>query len=73
LAKIAENCDHNIDPRYSSDDSDSSIGYWAHIGGGAAGFLIGMNVLRNFEHEVDVNQLDSLEFYKRICLMHLSQ
>ena len=37
--------------RYN-DGMDESIGYAAHIGGAAAGFLIGMNVLRNLEHEV---------------------
>ena len=31
---------------------DDSVGYSAHIGGGAAGFLIGMNILRNFHHKV---------------------
>ena len=38
--------------RYCSEESDQSIGYAAHLGGGAAGFLIGMNVLRNLEHQV---------------------
>ena len=33
-------------------NEDDSIGYSAHIGGGAAGFLIGMNILRNFHHKV---------------------
>ena len=37
--------------RYAGDYQDG-IGYSAHIGGGAAGILIGMNVLRNFNHKV---------------------
>ncbi|HIE82988.1 MAG TPA: rhomboid family intramembrane serine protease [Dehalococcoidia bacterium] len=37
--------------RYSGDDH-GSVGYAAHIGGGVAGILIGMNVLRNFHHKV---------------------
>ena len=38
--------------RYGTDDGDGSVGYAAHIGGAAAGFLIGMNVLRNFHMKV---------------------
>lgn len=34
--------------RYVDNDGDGSIGYAAHLGGAGAGFLIGMNVLRNF-------------------------
>ncbi len=33
----------------SSDGADGSVGYAAHLGGAAAGFLVGMNVLRNFK------------------------
>ncbi len=33
----------------STDGTDSSVGYAAHLGGAAAGFLVGMNVLRNFK------------------------
>ena len=40
--------------RYSAkaEDERGSIGYAAHIGGGLAGLLVGMNVLRNFHHKV---------------------
>ena len=37
---------------YNSEYTANSIGYSAHIGGAAAGFLIGMNILRNFHHKV---------------------
>ena len=43
----------SIVQRYSQGGSyDGSIGYSAHIGGGTAGILIGMNVLHNFQHKV---------------------
>ena len=41
--------------RYDSSENShqgDNTGYSAHIGGGAAGFLIGMNILRNFHHKV---------------------
>ena len=38
--------------RYTEESGEGSIGYAAHIGGGAAGLLVGMNVLRNFNHKV---------------------
>ena len=34
---------------FSGDGGDESVGYAAHLGGGLAGILIGMNVLRNFK------------------------
>ena len=37
---------------YNSEYTANSIGYSAHIGGAAAGFLVGMNILRNFHHKV---------------------
>ena len=42
--------------RYSDSGSSSNgndIGYSAHIGGAVAGFLVGMNILRNFYHKVN--------------------
>ena len=41
----------SIIQRYTS-GGNGSIGYSAHIAGGVAGILIGMNVLRNFHHKV---------------------
>jgi membrane associated rhomboid family serine protease len=41
--------------RYSDGGSNESVGYAAHLGGAAAGLLIGMNVLRNFVHKVNLN------------------
>ena len=38
--------------RYSGEHG-GSIGYAAHIGGGSAGLLVGMNILRNFNHQVN--------------------
>ena len=38
--------------RYTEVSGHGSIGYAAHIGGGLAGLLVGMNVLRNFNHKV---------------------
>jgi membrane associated rhomboid family serine protease len=38
--------------RYTGEDGHGSIGYAAHIGGGTAGLLVGMNILRNFNHKV---------------------
>ena len=35
-----------------SEPTSKSIGYAAHLGGAAAGFLVGMNVMRNFRVEV---------------------
>ncbi len=44
--------------RYLNPDTEAgSIGYAAHIGGGAAGFLIGMNVLRNFNNQVSTQRM----------------
>ena len=44
--------------RYANSDNnnsqDNDIGYSAHIGGAAAGFLVGMNILRNFHHKVSI-------------------
>ena len=40
--------------RYTEESGAGSIGYAAHIGGGAAGLLVGMNVLRNFNHKVSI-------------------
>jgi len=37
--------------RYHEEPGHGSIGYAAHIGGGTAGLLVGMNVLRNFHHK----------------------
>ena len=41
----------SIIQRYTG-GGNGSIGYSAHIAGGVAGILIGMNVLRNFHHKV---------------------
>ena len=41
----------SIIQRYSGGEN-GSIGYSAHIAGGTAGILIGMNVLQNFHHKV---------------------
>lgn len=39
--------------RFIEDDPGSAnIGYSAHLGGALAGFLVGMNVIRNFRVEV---------------------
>jgi hypothetical protein len=39
-----------ISYRHRSDGAESTIGYAAHAGGAFAGFLVGINVLRNFKH-----------------------
>jgi membrane associated rhomboid family serine protease len=49
--------------RYSDGGSNESVGYAAHLGGAAAGLLIGMNVLRNFVHKVNV----------KLCLLDAKQ
>jgi hypothetical protein len=36
--------------RHSEGGSESTIGYAAHGGGALAGFLVGINLLRNFKH-----------------------
>ena len=37
---------------HTDESGPGSIGYAAHIGGGAAGILVGINVLRNYIHKV---------------------
>merc|ERR1712226_643807 len=36
---------------HTDESGPGSIGYAAHIGGGAAGILVGINVLRNYIHK----------------------
>ena len=49
--------------RYHEEPGHGSIGYAAHIGGGTAGLLVGMNVLRNFHHKVILKKLFHLDLY----------
>ena len=39
--------------RYIMHGHHENIGYAAHLGGAAVGFLVGMNVLRNFKKKVE--------------------
>ena len=48
---------------HTDESGPGSIGYAAHIGGGAAGILVGINVLRNYIHKVHIMILGQ-EFMK---------
>ena len=59
----------SIIQRYSG-GGNGSIGYSAHIAGGTAGILIGMNVLQNFHHKVHTRGYQISGHFKKLkwCL-----